>query len=33
MEFGERHTLGHGDVASLGNAGEITLRPRQRPEM
>src|SRR5437773_357602 len=33
MELGERHTLGHGDVASLGNAGEITLRPSQRPEM
>src|SRR5580700_5488805 len=23
------HTLGHGGVASLGNAGEVTPRPRQ----
>ena len=27
------HTLGHGGVASLGNAGEVTPRPLQRPEM
>ena len=27
------HTLGHGGVASLGDAGEVTPRPRQRPEM